>query len=470
MAVPNLEGNSTPLLEAGASSAMPASSATGGPAAASPAQQQALLQLLQGVQRSGGAGGPLTTAQTQIPQARPQPQVGPVATPQIPQGSFQTRGEAGRANTQSVMNSLANLTNMGTKYIQEKRTRENEMMFTRMIGAQEGLTQAQNTLKQDPNNADAKTQLQKNQQILSDILSDPKNVKKAEKAFGVKLIGDDKGRASPEYQGLMQSIKNKDKAGQQAAGGAMANKFQGQFPSTQQMSPQMQAQAAMIKMGLRPTVGEELKAQVEMVKTIQTANDKMWDRESRERITQMLVKERSKEKQSDIIKATMQIAGRNETAKLLAGSQIKRAQIMANAQMEDTKWRMAGSIIKGDLNNKESAAMYKQYNMLDKQGKELTKKLDGLSDTWEDMKGMMGSLNQTKELTNQLRAVEQQKIAIINRTNKSLGVSDGGDSTNTGAGGTGTGQGSSGEDEGSKWTDKFFENAINEPAEPAPQQ
>ena len=443
----------------GAAAALPQSSGTGGPASTNP---QAVMQLLQALKGGSGPSGSLTTSQSTVPAAN-MPTLHTAQAPQIaqaPAGGFASTGARKRADKQAMMNNLANLTNQGVQAHHEKQVREMESLATRASGAHEGKQQAEAMLKQDPNNAEAKNQLQRNDQILKDIFSDPKNVKKFEKAYSVKLIGDDKGRATPEYQGLMQAVKTKDKEGQANAGGAMANKFYQQFPSSQQVSPQMQAQAALIKMGVAPAAGEQLKAQTETLKEIVSYSKTLDTNASREKVAGMLVDAKTAQQKNDLIKMSMSVNGKQATAQILATAQVKRAQIMANASMEDTQWRMAGQLLinqlKSNSSNKTLSGLKSEYDTTQKELKDLSVEAKAADEKW------FNSAN-TKTINDRIQAARQRQGAIVKRMEQLnlMKDADAGAADNTGSG-TVTGTTSGGQDQESTNFDRLFEPLLND--------
>lgn len=450
------ETEMTDLISRGASSAMPQSGATGGPAQ-NPAQVAELLKLISGGAGKGSPGmtGPMTTAQTSIPHATA-PQTPAMNAPQIPQGTFQSRGEAQRASKQAMMNNIATIGNNITKQVNARKTREMESLVTRIQGATEGKQQAEATLKNDPNNAEAKAQLQQNQNILSDVFADPKNGKKLQKAFSVPLIGD-KGKQTPEYLGLIQAIKNKDKEGQQAAGSQLADRFQKQFPSTQQLSPQYKAQADAVQKGLSPTANAQLAFQAKVTQAVTSAANNMWNRESRETVAKMLVDSRDKQSQSMLLRQVMANGGKMAVAQVIATAGIQRAKIMANAQMESTKWRMAGGYLnilaKTNADDKQYKTLKDQQLLLDKQTKDVMKRLDNMG-TWEGAKDIIGQSKEISSLTKQLQDIEKAKLDVVNKTTALIGGSSGGD--NSGADGTGS--------EEQNVNDTEFDKLFEEPA------
>jgi hypothetical protein len=445
--MPMTEPAGSPL-EAGASAALPQSGATGSPQ--SGANIQALLQILKQASAGGGGGfsGPTTTAQSGIPSYQPRP--APVMNaPQVPQGTFQSIGEAKRANKQAMLNNIATIGNQISQLHNQRQTREMTQLVERIQGATEGKQQAEAMLKQDPNNADAKAQLQKNSQILQDIGADPKNGKKLQKAFNVDLIGD-KGKMTPEYQGLMQAIKNKDKEGQQKAGAAMMQRFQNQFPSTQQISPQAQVQMALTKAGIVPKAGEQLTSQTDMLKNIINYSKELDTNASREKIAQMLVDQKDRGLSNDLIKISMQVNGRQQTAGIIATAAVKRAQIMASASMTDTQWRMAGGILEKELqtntNNKQVGQLKGEYDTVNKELKNLQIDINNLS--WTDRKGI-------NDKTQQIQQLRQRQGRIVQKLD-SLGYAGSGN-TDIGPGST-SGQ----QNEGSDSFDRIFEELLGE--------
>lgn len=441
------------MLESAASSALPQSSGTGGPASNS--QQQLMQVLLQAAAQQHGGQPGATSAQTQTPTPHMPSEI-PVGHPQVPQGSFASTGAARRANKQATLDSIANLTQMGTKMYHEKQVRDMEHLTTRVDGARTGVEQAQAMLKQDPNNAEAKQQLQQNQKIISDVFSDPKNVKKFEKAYSVKLLGDDKGKATPEYQGLQKAIQSKDKAAQAQAGTAMAQKFDQSFPKTQQMSPAMQTQAALVKLGIQPKAGEQLEAQTKMLEAVQRFATGQGHDDARIALGKTLAETKDRQMANDLTKASMQINGRVATAQVLSEAALQRTKIMANTQMEDTKWRMAGSILakrEGTAaNQKQMSALSTEYQRIQTELKNTQTAMDKQDYKWFNRDKIKAN---TDRLDN-LRKQQEQLLQKMNSLN--FGESIAGLDSST----EGSGAGSGNKDSESTGFDKYFEGLLSE--------
>ncbi len=453
-----MPADNSSLLEAGASSALPQSGATGSPAQ-NPAQVQALLEVLKSVGKPVAQQGPMTSAQSAIPPYQA-PNRQPVNAPQVPQGTFGSRGEAQRASKQAMFNNIATIGNQMSTMLHERQTREMTQLVTRIQGATEGKQQAEAMLKTDPNNAEAKDQLQRNSQILQDVFADPKNAKKLQKAFNVPLVGD-KGKQTPEYQGLIKAIKDQDKEAQGAAGGAMADRFKQQFPSTQQITPQAQVQMALTKAGVIPKAGELLTQQTEMLKEVVNYTKNLDTTASREKIAGMLVDTKDRQMQNDLLKMSMSVLGKQNTAQILATASVKRAGIMANAAQQDTQWRMAGQILttkmKTSSDNKLISGLNTEYNSVQKELKDLQGEIDSKSNfLWKDSA-------EIKDKTNQIQTLRQRQGMIVKRMEQAnlLKDADAGSTTNAGDAGSGTGATNQKQDESSTNFDRLFEGLLS---------
>lgn len=425
--MPGMNPEGTDLLTTGASSAMPTSNATGGAMQALP---QALQMLLTGATgQSQGMGGPLTTAQSTIPNYQPKP-TWQANAPQVAQGGFASVGARKRADKQAMLNNLANLTNQANNFLEARKTREMTQMVTKIQQATQGKQQAEATLKVDKDNADAQEQLKQNQQILSDVFSDPKNVKNLQKAFSVKLMGDSKGQATPQYKGLMEALKNHDKTAQQQAGLALAQRFQQSLPSTQQLSPQMQGRADAIQRGLIPGAKEQSAEMIQLGKSLTTLTTDANNNQAKLDVAKILANAKDKESQARIQASVNQAVGRVEGAKIARSAVVYRVDKWATTMENDTTLRAAGEVLTRGIadpdknaTEKEKAqitqlkslnSLYKeQYDTTMSELKNTKAKIDELKSTGADDTQLRDLVSQYKDLLAQKKIVEQGAGRVI---------------------------------------------------------
>ena len=105
----------------------------------------------------------------------------------------------------SVVVGSANIVGQIAKKRQEEKQRILAVDIERIMGAQDAISQAQATLKSDPNNKDAQALIDKNRQIINDTASDPKKQKQLEKAFDLSL---DPSKHTPENDALKMAKKS----------------------------------------------------------------------------------------------------------------------------------------------------------------------------------------------------------------------------------------------------------------------
>lgn len=285
-----------------------------------------------------------------------------------PGGSYSSVGERKRANKTALFNGIANMVKSGGDYIQAKKTRDLSMNIQRLMGAQEGIQQAKQALQANPNDPEAKKALEQNASIINDITSDPKKVKQLQKAFNIDLFGD--GKNKQENQALVnawQEYQKKQQGGDKTALNPTAQKFMGQQPITQQLSPEAQAQAAAVKAGLQPNAGELLKAQTEVFKSYQSAQS------VDDRSKAMVKAEEIRAKATDARTAAL-IDNMN---KKIFGEQ-KAAEIRANAQIT--------------IANKVSATWDKRIAEIDK--------VAGMKDVDEQSKTILGTFSKEAQTYN----------------------------------------------------------------------
>jgi hypothetical protein len=117
---------------------------------------------------------------------------------------------AGASYRQSVSNSVKGIANIIGKA--EQKHQENQVKILsvdiqRIMEAQDGIGQAQQVLKQDPNNAEAKATYEKNAQIINAMLSDPKRRKQIGKAFDINFVDPSKND-KPEHKAMQDATKS----------------------------------------------------------------------------------------------------------------------------------------------------------------------------------------------------------------------------------------------------------------------
>lgn len=424
-------GQDASNLETAASSAMP----TAGGTNLVPQNQNAVVEILKML-----SGTPMTTMQPTMGQPSMPPQFQmPMA--QIAQGPFGSVGERKRADSQTMLNNLGNLTKSLTDYMHQKRVREYSTTIEKVMGAQSGMTEAQAMLEQaqaavkaNPQDTAAIAQMQRaqdalnqNKDILSQLGSDPKVVKILEKAFSVKLIGDDKKQASPEYQALQMAIRNKDKAAQKEAGLKMMEKFQKTQPVRQGINPQYQAMAQLIKDKILPDANKQLEYQQEVMKQLGEATRKQWDIESKQNIAKLLVDAKDRQTQASILGHIYQEQGRLGAAEMMLRGQIYRTNTMANAMIQSTEWRVAGELLKTKAAAQGTKAQSQLFNDLSKEHQRIS---DELKDAEKSLTALgnephwynLSNTNKKiKDTTDKIDLLRQQQEKLKNKMGQIVG-------------------------------------------------
>lgn len=226
-------------------------------------------------------------APLQPPTPQPRLQM-PQATYPKAGNSFGSVGERKRADKQALFSTIANMVKAGGDYVQAKKNRALQTNISRLMDAQEGLTEAQDILKQNPNDENAKKAIAHNTAIINDITADPKINKQLQKAFNIDLFGG--GKNKNENKALMDAwgeFNKKKQGGDQTALNPVAQRLMQQQPMRMQMSPELQQQAQLIKSGILPKAGEILKARTELAKLeaqAKTAEDKIAVQKEHDRI------------------------------------------------------------------------------------------------------------------------------------------------------------------------------------------
>ncbi len=205
------------------------------------------------------------------------------------------RGAHQRESMQNLVKTGQALASTITEAVQAKQQRQYQVTLGRYLDSVKGLNQAQGQiqqgqqmiqqagekLKQNPQDPQAlqmvqqgkqmlqqgQQALQQNQTNLNDMANDSKAHKVIAKAFGI----DDKNADTPERKALVQMMQKQTGLGPQAAG------LMSRMPSTQQLSPQAQAQQQMVQAGVvgKPaTQGQILAADTSLAKTELTEGGK----------------------------------------------------------------------------------------------------------------------------------------------------------------------------------------------------
>lgn len=114
------------------------------------------------------------------------------------------------AKVQGISNTIIGATNLIGQVEQKQKDEKNRRLavdIEHIYGAVDGMQEAQAALQQDPNNADAKATLQKNQQLIDSILSDPKKRKQVAVAFDINFTDPSKND-KPEHQAMKMATES----------------------------------------------------------------------------------------------------------------------------------------------------------------------------------------------------------------------------------------------------------------------
>ena len=114
------------------------------------------------------------------------------------------------AKIQGISNTIIGATNLIGTIEQKNKDEKNRRLavdIEHIYGAVDGMQEAQAALAQDPNNATAKATLQKNQQLIDSILSDPKKRKQVAAAFDINFTDPSKND-KPEHQAMKMATES----------------------------------------------------------------------------------------------------------------------------------------------------------------------------------------------------------------------------------------------------------------------
>jgi hypothetical protein len=111
---------------------------------------------------------------------------------------------------QGIQNILTAAANIVGKYGQKRQQEQQRALsvdLERVFQSVDGIQQAQDALKLDPNNKDAQAAVKKDQGIIDALLSDPKKQKQIAKALDISFT-DPSSNAGPEHDALKQAAKS----------------------------------------------------------------------------------------------------------------------------------------------------------------------------------------------------------------------------------------------------------------------
>lgn len=326
-----------------------------------------------------------------------------------PTGSFATVGERKRADTQALAGNIAGAVKSAMAHHEDVKIRAMSMDTERLMSAFQGMNEAQAS-------GDQKA-LQHNQTIINDMMSDPKKVKQFQKVFNVNLLGEGKDKNSPEYKGFVQAYgKFKQDAAQGKSQGLnpVAEKLMQQMPQRIGADPRLQAMMEAVKSGVLPKAGEQLQAQVELTKVLSNAQQKGYDRESKESIAKLLATTRDRGTQASLLRAAMQNIGRTGVAEIVANASRYRADKAYQSVIDNPHWKAMSERLKSSDQDKSlkifNESIDKQLKALTKQ-KEDTDKLIQKDTSWFKDKDLV---KRQTDLQKQIETLNKKQNDIVN--------------------------------------------------------
>jgi hypothetical protein len=279
--------------------------------------------------------------------------------------------------------------------------------------ANQGVESAQQVLKQDPNNADAKATIQKNQGIIDALLSDPKKRKQIGKAFDISFV-DPSQNNKPEHAALKTAVDS------------YSEQLQKKMPT--QMAPNVQAQQ---KLGQLQATGKLIDDQI---KSIQSG--RLTDAYARMEIEGAKLSERQQEESDKVAHWNEQAQQRSQEfatkigsqqamAKLLANTRMGVAALQANSRLEAIQKAIDGRLKYADhiglgqgpgsakFLNGNIALMQKALAQLPTQVLQAQTLYNDPKASPEDKKNLQDYINKTEELQTMYRnQIEQDQIKL----------------------------------------------------------
>jgi hypothetical protein len=385
-----------------------------------PVSPDILAQGAAAAQQQGGQGPQNLTSFGPAPLVQPPPQVR-FQPPQIqkPQAGneFRTASGNARATKQSAFSAIASMVKAGGDYVTAKKTRTLQMNIERLMEAQQGLTEAQQKLQQNPNDPEAKKAVEQNTAIVNDITKDPKINKQLQKAFNIDLFGN--GKNKQENQALIgawQAFDKKKQAGDKTALNPVAQRLMQGQPMRQQIDPAVIQQAQLIKMGINPTANELLKSNTELAKMYSTAKTSEERTAAIDKAAETRAKAEMYHADKLIDAANIRTGGQQYAAEVRSRAQLKVAGMVANTW--DKRLAVLKSNVEGNTNAKVMYDRAKSYNdelkTITTENTKLQSELDKKGSGWFGYKSSAASdpdsrIMQNKIQTNNLRAQYLQK-------------------------------------------------------------
>ena len=371
----------------------------------------------------------------------------------IPQGSFNSTGERKRAEAGAALHSIANITKGASDYIHQKKVRGMQMDTEKVMSAMEGLKEAQASGNQDA--------IKQNQQVINDLFSDPKKVKMFEKAFNIPLVGENKNKNSPEYQGMMAAARKwqSDNAKGQAQGmNPIAQKFMQGQPSRQGMDPRLAMQAQLTKAGVLPTANATTEAQSRIFTAVSRSMDNENTVAGRQQVAQMLVEAKDAASKSAIMKQIIANDGKKAAAEVMGRYRLESVRKQGENMANNTFWRMAGNLLvaqeKSEGTDKQTGNLKKMYDGVNNQVKMLTKSIETRQ---KDEHWFMPSDKDLKSDIQTLKGLQDKQKQILQRMDDlNLKGYDAGTTTD------GTGEDASGSNDRFEDFDRLFEDSTTE--------
>jgi len=348
----------------------------------------------------------------------PQPHL-QMPLPQQPkqQNSFDSVGARKRYDHQQALSGIAQMVKAGGDYIQARKNRALQSDIDRLLSAQQGLEEA----KSNPNDPKSQEAIAHNTAIINDITSDPKKSKQIQKAFNIDLFGG--GKNKNENKALVDAWKGfqeKQKAGDKTAMNPVAQKLMQQQPMRQQIDPQAQIQAQMIKAGLLPNANAIMKAQSEAMKTMTEAKTAQDQIVGRQKAAEALALARKYGGDKALEAANVRAFGTQQAAliRFQADTLKAKAMLQAVGMRVDAMKEIAHSK-QGDkgIQNlyKESTILKQQSDALIKKRKDMEDQLNkyaASSGMWGKVIGAMGMGSKSTMTAEEAKKMGQDLLQI----------------------------------------------------------
>ena len=299
---------------------------------------------------------------------------------QQPYNNRQPRSQK-QGQGQGIQNILTAAANVVGKYGQKRQQEQQRALavdLERVFQSVDGIQQAQDALKLDPNNKDAQAAVKKDQGIIDALLSDPKKQKQIAKALDISFT-DPSSNAGPEHDALKQAAKSYSQQ-------LMDKIPQGMKPNPAAIQQLQLAQA-------------QQKSANDAIEKIAPTVIRGQNQQDIEKYKADAAFDRQREKDRDEYDKAMDVAKRNNdgrvaAAKTAADARASQEQYNRDAAMERLKFnlktRLNAAMNKSNSPDEQLKTLSDMYGKLTSSGNDLAQKYSNMKTVRDSIQKQLG--------------------------------------------------------------------------------